>query len=179
MFADDNGKMNESKKKQFHRALNLLAKVDHENVLKLLSYDKEAQYPEVDGTYTPCMFMSLEYAGNGELFDYLMFTGYFDEDIARSYFHQLIDGLDAIHSMGFAHRDLKPENLLLDSNFTLKIADFGFATAFRKGNVETKMKTACGTKGYLAPEVLKGKKYMQSVDIFAAGIILFITFAGC
>jgi len=40
------------------------------------------------------------------------------------------------------------------------------------------MKTACGTKGYLAPEVLKGKKYLQSVDIFAAGIILFITYAG-
>jgi serine/threonine protein kinase len=132
----------------------------------------------VDGTYTSCMYMSLEYAGNGELFDYLMFTGYFDEEIARSYFHQLIDGLEAIHNQGFAHRDLKPENLLLDSNFTLKIADFGFATAFRKDDVEIKMKTACGTKGYLAPEVLKGKKYVQSVDIFAAGIILFITYAG-
>ncbi|ETO33799.1 Protein kinase domain containing protein [Reticulomyxa filosa] len=179
MFADENGKMNDSKKKQLDRAVELLSKVDHDNVLKLLSYDKDGQYPEVDGTTTPCMYMSLEYAGNGELFDYLMFTGYFDEDIARSYFHQLIDGLNAIHSMGFAHRDLKPENLLLDDNFTLKIADFGFATTFRKDDIEIKMKTACGTKGYLAPEVLKGKKYEESVDIFAAGIILFITFAGC
>lgn len=179
LFADKTGKISESKKKQVNRAIELLQKVNHKNVLRLLEYNKNGQYPEVDGTKTPCITMALEHAGNGELFDYLMFTGYFEEVVARSYFHQLIDGLDAIHKMGFAHRDLKPENLLLDKNYTLKIADFGFATVFRtEDNQEIKMKTACGTKGYLAPEVLKGKKYQQSVDIFAAGIILFITYAG-
>merc|ERR1719273_1371727 len=84
-----------------------------------------------------------------------------------------------MHKLGIAHRDLKPENLLLDENYVLKIADFGFATSFVDDSGKShKMKTACGTKGYLAPELLKGKKYTHKCDIFAYGIILFTTFAG-
>jgi len=114
------------------------------------------------------------------LFDFLMFTGCFDDMASRSYFHQMIDGLEAMHKLGIAHRDLKPENLLLDENYVLKIADFGFATSFvdEESGKSHKMKTACGTKGYLAPELLKGKKYTHKCDIFAYGIILFTTFAG-
>merc|ERR1719266_1701951 len=101
---------------------------------------------------------------------------------SRSYFHQMIEGLNAMHKLGIAHRDLEPENLLFDENYTLKIADFGFATSFvdeSQGKTQRKkMKTACGTKGYLAPELLKGKKYTHKCDIFALGIILFTTFAG-
>merc|ERR1719266_438925 len=101
---------------------------------------------------------------------------------SRSYFHQMIEGLNAMHKLGIAHRDLEPENLLFDENYTLKIADFGFATSFvdeSQGKAQRKkMKTACGTKGYLAPELLKGKKYTHKCDIFALGIILFTTFAG-
>ncbi|ETO29345.1 Protein kinase domain containing protein, partial [Reticulomyxa filosa] len=158
LLSDTNGKTNDGKKKQFERAIKLLSKLSHPNVLKMLGYEKEAEYPEVDGTMTSCMYMSLEYAGNGELFDYVMFTGCFDEDISRSYFHQLIDGLEAIHSMGFAHRDLKPENLLLDANFVLKIADFGFATMFRKGNTEAKMQMTVGQRDIWRPKCCAEKR---------------------
>ena len=122
---------------------------------------------------------ALEFAAGGELFDYLMYTGHFDDAATRSYFKQLIDGLDAMHKAGIAHRDLKPENLLMDSSFTLKIADFGFATEFMDANGNMNlMKTPCGTKNYLAPEFWKGQKYSYKCDIFAAGIILFTTYAG-
>jgi serine/threonine protein kinase len=179
MLADSTGKISDSKKKQLVRELNVMKKVHHRNVIQLIEFDENAQYPESDGSKTNCILTVLEFASGGELFDYLMFTGCFDEMATRAYFHQMIDGLEAMHRIGIAHRDLKPENLLIDENYVLKIADFGFATHFVDESGKTqKMKTACGTKGYLAPELLKGKKYTHKCDIFALGIILFTTFAG-
>ncbi len=70
----------------------------------------------------------LELAPNGELYDYLRYTGHFQEELARYYFRQLIDGLAYMHGQGVSHRDLKLENLLLDAQFNLKIADFGFSS---------------------------------------------------
>jgi len=180
MLADDNGKISDSKKKQLIRELNVMKKVKHENVIQLIEFDENAEYPESDGRKTKCIVTVLEFASGGELFDFLMFTGCFDEYASRSYFHQMINGLEAMHKLGIAHRDLKPENLLLNEHYVLKIADFGFATSFLddSGTKIQKMKTACGTKGYLAPELLKGKKYTHKCDIFALGIILFTTYAG-
>merc|ERR1719412_2405772 len=180
MMADESGKISDSKKKQLTRELNVMKKVKHENVIQLVEFDENAEYPESDGRKTKCIVTVLEFASGGELFDFLMFTGCFDEYASRSYFHQMINGLEAMHKLGIAHRDLKPENLLLDENYVLKIADFGFATSFvdEESGKSHKMKTACGTKGYLAPELLKGKKYTHKCDIFAYGIILFTTFAG-
>jgi serine/threonine protein kinase len=150
-------------------------------VIQLIEFDENAEYPESDGTSTKCILTVLEFASGGELFDFLMFTGCFDEYATRAYFQQMIEGLSAMHSLGIAHRDLKPENLLLNEQYILKIADFGFATSFidesSPGKIQ-KMKTACGTKGYLAPELLKGRKYTHKCDIFALGIILFTTYAG-
>jgi len=182
MMADESGKISDSKKKQLIRELNVMKKVKHENVIQLIEFDENAEYPESNGDKTKCIVTVLEFAAGGELFDFLMFTGCFDEKASRSYFHQMINGLEAMHKLGIAHRDLKPENLLFDENYTLKIADFGFATSFVDESMgkaqRIKMKTACGTKGYLAPELLKGKKYTHKCDIFALGIILFTTFAG-
>jgi hypothetical protein len=88
-----------------------------------------------------------------------------------------MSGLKECQSQGIAHRDLKPENLLLNNDFVLKLADFGFAH-FQGSATKHVMKTECGTKGYMAPEVLSGKSYDESADIFAAGVILFIMLAG-
>lgn len=77
-----------------------------------------------------------------------------------------------MHNQGISHRDLKPENIMLDENFNLKIADFGFASA--QSTNETKR----GTESYMAPEINMGKTYQGPVvDIFAAAIILFIMVA--
>ena len=63
----------------------------------------------------------------GELMDFLMKTGGFEEQISRVLFKQLMQGLDYCHQNGIAHRDIKPDNLLLDQNFVLKIAGFSFS----------------------------------------------------
>ena len=65
-----------------------------------------------------------------------------------------MEGLSFCHEKGIAHRDLKPENLLLDSNYFLKIADFGLAGPVRGRDGKGYLTTKLGTKNYMAPEIL-------------------------
>merc|ERR1712072_484350 len=77
---------------------------------------------------------------------------------ARGLVRILLDALAYLHHRGIVHRDLKPENLLLKSpfnDFDIKLADFGFAKKVEGKSLDTQ----CGTPGYVAPEILKGKKY--------------------
>jgi serine/threonine protein kinase len=67
-----------------------------------------------------------------------------------------MDGLNHIHNQGYTHRDLKPENLMLDSDFTLKIADFGFAGPAEGRDGSGMCTTILGTQNYMAPEIHLG-----------------------
>lgn len=100
--------------------------------------------------------------------------GRFTETAARTYFHMLIDALEYCHGMGICHRDIKPENILLDTDFRLRLADFGFATFLARGVLKTKL----GTEGYMAPEIRTKNYDGKQVDLFAAAIILFVMYAG-
>lgn len=83
-----------------------------------------------------------------------------------------------MHQQGFAHRDIKPENILLTSDFILKLADFGFTGALEGKDKSGIMHTKLGTEGYMAPEI-QSKNYVGTqVDIFSAGVILFIMYTG-
>src|SRR5438105_8604140 len=91
----------------------------------------------------------------------------------------MIEGIEYMHKQGFAHRDLKPDNVLLDDKFNLMIADFGFAAPLQGKYGSGFLRTKCGTKPYMAPEIHAGKPYKgDEVDLFAAAIILFIMVAG-
>ena len=79
-----------------------------------------------NGTQVSVAYMVLELIGGGELFDFIALQ-YFDQPICRFFFKQMLDTLHVVHSRGVSHRDLKPENIMLDDNFNVKIADFGFA----------------------------------------------------
>ena len=103
-----------------------MAVLDHENVIKQNEFGI-GTYEKTNGSKKEVQFIVLELALGGELFDFVAISGRFIEPIARYFFKQFIDGLKYCHKQGIAHRDLKPENLLLDNNFSLKIADFGFA----------------------------------------------------
>ena len=73
---------------------------------------------------------------------------------------------------------MKPENLLLDSQFVLKIADFGFAGPVAGKDGSGLLHTKLGTLNYMAPEIHMKKPYDgKKVDLFAAAIILFIMVA--
>lgn len=125
------------------------------------------------------LYAVLQLASGGELFDYLSTTGRFSETVSRFYFRQLIEALDHCHSHGYAHRDIKPENLFFDKEFNLLLGDFGFSTLMSGKDGSGKLKTILGTDNYMAPEIHAKAPYIgSSVDLFAAGIILFIFFTG-
>lgn len=91
----------------------------------------------------------------------------------------LLESIKYCHDANIVHRDLKPENLLLtskDDDASIKLADFGFAKKLEFDSAG--LVTACGTPGYVAPEILEGKPYGSSVDIWSIGVITYILLCG-
>ena len=118
--------------KQVVTEIESLKQIRHQNVMKLYAYNLNARYPSKDDktqkeTTVDTILLVLEYAPGGELFDILYYTSALEEVVARTYFRQIIAGLEACHNAGVVHRDLKPQNLLLDSRFNIKITDFGLS----------------------------------------------------
>ncbi|CAG9318971.1 unnamed protein product [Blepharisma stoltei] len=155
-----------------------LNRINHPNIVNLVHANESGVYTRKNGSKYNCMYMIIELCPNGELFDVLFQSGRFDERVARFYFHQLIEGLEACHRAGVTHRDLKPENILFDENFNLKITDFGFAFSIEGRDGSGFLHTHLGTEGYMAPEIHARQPYSgASVDAFASGIILFIMYS--
>ncbi|KAH7307168.1 hypothetical protein KP509_22G048600 [Ceratopteris richardii] len=82
----------------------------------------------------------------------------------------LAKGLDYLHSQTVVHRDLKPDNILLDNYMNLKIADFG-VSRIEAANPRD-MTGETGTLHYMAPEVIEGKPYNRSCDVYSFGVCL-------
>jgi serine/threonine protein kinase len=151
--------------------------LDHPNVIKQLQYGT-GSYIKNNGKTKEVTYIVLELALGGELFDFVAISGRFTEPMARFFFQQFLDGITYCHAQGIAHRDLKPENLLLDKNFTLKIADFGFAAPIEGRDGQGNLTTKLGTMNYMAPEIHLNQPYQGSqIDVFASAIILFIMVA--
>lgn len=114
--------------KAIKNEVNIMKSLKHPNLINLVDFMEKEEYFKTNGSSFHVMSVVLELATAGELFEYVANTGRFNEAVSRTYFHQMIDALEYLHSNNIAHRDMKPENLLFDADFNLKIADFGFST---------------------------------------------------
>ncbi|KAJ3235655.1 protein kinase, AMP-activated, alpha 2 catalytic subunit [Chytriomyces hyalinus] len=122
------------------------------------------------------IFLVMEYASGGELFDYIAKQCQQDENMARVYFRQVVSAINYCHQNSIIHRDLKPENLLLDKDGNIKIIDFGFGNTFHRDRT---LDTYCGSPYYAAPEMVKGIPYTgPEVDIWSMGVILYALITG-
>mmetsp|Transcript_6950 Transcript_6950/g.6123 ORF Transcript_6950/g.6123 Transcript_6950/m.6123 type:complete len:451 (+) Transcript_6950:32-1384(+) len=162
-------KSGKQKKVLFENEITALKDLDHKSILKLKDYSHKEFVKNSFGKLLEVNYISMEYAQNGEFFDYIAEGEKFSEKTVRFFFHRIIESLDYIHSQGYSHRDIKPENLLFDSEFNLKLADFGFST---KKLLSSERR---GTFGYMAPEVLAQFEHdPKRADLFSAGVLLFI-----
>lgn len=135
------------------KEVSYMRNLDHPNIVRFIDSSEGASYVNRYGDETTVVYIASELCTNGNIFEWVANTGAFSEKLARYYFHQMISGLEYLHNQGMSHRDLKLENILIDHEFKLKIADFGFAS------VKASNETRKGTHGYMAPEVEIGVKY--------------------
>jgi len=151
------------------REIEIMNIVDHKNVIKLFEiYDEPKK-----------MNLVMELVTGGELFDRIVAKGNYTEKDAALTIQKLCEALEYLHKKNVVHRDLKPENILYanqDEDAEIKVADFGLARVLSGKDM---MKTACGTPGYVAPEILKNQGYDSgAVDLWSAGVILYILLCG-
>uniref|UniRef100_A0A0R3PAI6 MAP/microtubule affinity-regulating kinase 3 n=1 Tax=Angiostrongylus costaricensis TaxID=334426 RepID=A0A0R3PAI6_ANGCS len=162
----DKTALNPSSLQKLFREVKIMKQLDHPNIVKL--------YQVMENEQT--LYLVLEYASGGEVFDYLVAHGRMKEKEARVKFRQIVSAVQYLHSKSIIHRDLKAENLLLDADMNIKIADFGFSNQFALGN---KLDTFCGSPPYAAPELFQGKKYDgPEVDVWSLGVILYTLVSG-
>ncbi|XP_014674209.1 PREDICTED: MAP/microtubule affinity-regulating kinase 3-like [Priapulus caudatus] len=140
----DKTQLNPSSLQKLFREVRIMKFLDHPNIVKLF------QVIETDKT----LYLVMEYASGGEVFDYLVAHGRMKEKEARAKFRQIVSAVQYCHQKKIIHRDLKAENLLLDKDMNIKIADFGFSNEFTIGN---KLDTFCGSPPYAAPELFQGR----------------------
>ncbi|XP_058847887.1 MAP/microtubule affinity-regulating kinase 3 isoform X12 [Acipenser ruthenus] len=162
----DKTQLNPTSLQKLFREVRIMKILNHPNIVKLF------EVIETDKT----LYLIMEYASGGEVFDYLVAHGRMKEKEARSKFRQIVSAVQYCHQKHIVHRDLKAENLLLDADMNIKIADFGFSNEFTLGN---KLDTFCGSPPYAAPELFQGKKYEgPEVDVWSLGVILYTLVSG-
>lgn len=156
----------------------------HRNVLGTLDVLKDNEY----------LYSFMPFCSEGELFAFVKKDGHFSEPVARYWFKQILDGLGHLQRMGICHRDLSLENILVDKRTQTLIIDFGMCLRVpfgaddgsvvdeRAGALRRLLKPQgrCGKPNYISPEVLQNTEPFDgyAIDVWAAGIILFIMLVG-
>ncbi|XP_056293031.1 calcium/calmodulin-dependent protein kinase IGa [Pseudoliparis swirei] len=147
--------------------INVLRRIQHENVVGLEDfYESRTHY-----------YLVLQLVSGGELFDRIVDKGAYTEKDASTVIKQVLEAVSYLHQNSIVHRDLKPENLLYyntEENAKIMVSDFGLSKTIEHGV----MSTACGTPGYVAPEVLAQKPYNKAVDCWSIGVITYILLCG-
>ncbi|KAK9515110.1 hypothetical protein VZT92_025780 [Zoarces viviparus] len=147
--------------------ITVLRRIKHDNVVGMEDlYESQTHY-----------YLIMQLVSGGELFDRILDRGVYSEKDASSVIQQVLQAVSYLHENGIVHRDLKPENLLYysqEENSKIMISDFGLSKMVNNDV----MSTACGTPGYVAPEVLAQKPYSKAVDCWSIGVITYILLCG-
>ncbi|XP_078275586.1 calcium/calmodulin-dependent protein kinase type 1D-like isoform X3 [Rhinoraja longicauda] len=156
------------KENSIENEIAVLRRIKHENIVALEDIYESPNH----------LYLVMQLVSGGELFDRIVEKGFYTEKDASTLIRQVLNAVQYLHKMCIVHRDLKPENLLYfsaDEESKIMISDFGLSKMEGSGDV---MSTACGTPGYVAPEVLAQKPYSKAVDCWSIGVIAYILLCG-
>jgi calcium-dependent protein kinase len=154
---------------RFKQEIQIMKIMDHPNIIKLFESFEDARN----------IYLVLELATGGELFDRIIDSGHFTEVQAAIVMQHMFRAIFYMHESHICHRDIKPENFLFTTKESiekslLKVIDFGLACKFTNGQVMT---TKAGTPYYVAPQVLAGK-YDQASDLWSLGVVMYVLLCG-
>ena len=153
--------------RRFHNEARVIARLSHPNIIVVYDYD----------SHEDKLFIAMEYMPGPDLKAYLSERGQLPEDEVRSLGSQILRGLGAAHAVGIVHRDMKPHNVLLSSDGTPKVGDFGIAKATEEPGL-TSTGVLFGTPNYLAPEMACGEPVTARSDLYAVGVMLYEMLSG-
>ncbi|XP_047410330.1 sperm motility kinase 4A-like [Sciurus carolinensis] len=144
----------------------MMAGLDHPNVIHLFQVFQTKDY----------MYLVMEHAGGGELWDLIPETGGMQEEEARTLFRQIVRAVQHCHRNGIVHLDLKPDNVVVDASGRVKLIDFGLSTRFTPGR---KLNRFWGTLFYIAPEIVCEKLFEgPPADVWSLGVLLYAMLTG-
>jgi len=154
--------------RKVHAEVSILARMRHPNINRLVETMNTKKH----------IHMVLELLEGDQLFESIVEKKRYTELEAANIIRQVTRACEYMHERCIIHRDLKPENLVyLDKkNTQICITDFGLAKLVQ--SKDGLMETTCGTPGYVAPEILRKKKYDSKVDLWSIGVILYILLSG-
>lgn len=121
-------------------------------------------------------YIAMEFVEGQTLAHYLASRVRFTDDDVPGIISQVLDALDHAHEQGVWHRDVKPANIIMARSGRLKVADFGIAR-IEDANL-TQASVMIGTPTYMAPEQFLGTPMDRRVDVYAAGVLLYLLLTG-
>ena len=151
------------------REVRAIASLDHPNIVRVFSCDLEGPTP----------FLVMEYAPGGSLAERLKAN---PQGLPIAEIVALVEnvtrGIAHAHEHGIVHRDLKPGNLLLGSDGTVKVSDFGLARNFETDPTITKSQAILGTPAYMSPEQARSEEATRQSDVYGIGAVLYDCLTG-
>ncbi|KNC51060.1 HT1 protein kinase [Thecamonas trahens ATCC 50062] len=138
---------------RFVAEVTAISKISHPNCIRFFGASLNVN----------ALAMVTEFCPNGDLSDVIHRHGFVSRDEQLNYLLDICKGMAYLHERGMVHRDLKPENVLLDANFTAKVADFGLSTT----DISDTSTVFCGTRAYMAPEVLRAQQNDKPADVWS------------